>query len=172
MCILYFIGNNTSTAERGHNLSQIAVEQKGFNSELDRVDRKFFYYSKYATTVLLSSTPLIPFSCNFTTANYMRTLPSSFVKGARKKLSRLQNGLKEVSKSHQIERKQLASAYTRLSQDPNLTGKEKEPFKAQMVSLSARHKELLHLFSIQKEIGVKLAKLEEQVATSKHLGKV
>lgn len=89
------------------------------------------------------------------------TISSHYIKGARKKLSQLQNSLKEVSKSHQKKRKELASMYSRYSQDQVFTGREKEPLKAQMVSLSARHKKLLHLFSVQKEIGVKLVKLEE-----------
>ncbi len=87
------------------------------------------------------------------------------VQNARQKLSELQDKLKEVSKCHQLERKNLSSTHLRLSQDQDLAGKEK--LKAQVMSLSSRHKTLLNLFTIQKDIGVRVVELEKQVARDK-----
>lgn len=69
-----------------------------------------------------------------------------------------------------MERKRLVVSYASLSQDHEWAGREGKPLRSQLVSLSARHKRLVQLFAIQKEIGGKLEKLEEREAGAKRTG--
>ena len=104
------------------------------------------------------------------TVNYGNIIPPNLSKDTNGKLSELQKKLKRVSESHQEERKRLVVTYTSLSQDQGMAGREGKSLQSQLISLSVRHKKLLQLFSIQKEIGSKLEKLEKREASAKKTG--
>ena len=96
-----------------------------------------------------------------------------FVPEVRAKLPPLEEKLKSVSQAHQTERKELVAAHSQLSQgsqDPQEGGgasSETDNLRSKLVSLSARQKQLLQCFSMQKEITLKVAKLAEREAKAK-----
>ena len=96
---------------------------------------------------------------------YKNGLPHDFIQTAKDKLSGWQNKLKDLTKSHLTERKQIAAMHSsRLS---CINEREKEELKSMVMSLSQRHKELLALFTVQKGIKTRLAEMERQCSKAK-----
>lgn len=92
-------------------------------------------------------------------------------------VSEVERKLRVVSETHQAERKKLEVAYARLSQGSSsregVAAKENsESLRTQLVSLSARQKQLLQCFKKQKEISSKLGKLVERETKAKKIGVV
>jgi len=95
---------------------------------------------------------------------YKNGLPHNFIQKAKEKLSGWQSKLKGLTKSHLTERKQIAAVHSRLS---HINENEKEELKSMVMSLSQRHKDLLSLFTAQKDVKAKIGEVEKQYSRTK-----
>lgn len=81
--------------------------------------------------------------------------------------SDIERQLREVSEAHQAERKELTQMHSRLSLSQGTCSQEEASgesgsLRAQLVSLSTRHRQLLECFKKQREIGGRVRELIER----------